>query len=153
MDGCKRRQRLYIKRPERLQSVQCAQIQFHLLPLTCCKLLWPLVILTHLTSIRIYGSHTKGSRLKMKWNPHTVFALSPSLSLSFPSFLPPVLEMGRCEFSASRWAWWACATPTSKRSTNVSATLAGVPNASPQLQTMSQQQQKKSPTALIARII
>lgn len=81
-----------------------------------------------------------------KWNKTpTLSSLSLTLSLPFPSFLPPVLEMGRCEFSASRWAWSACATPTSKRSTNVSATLAGVPNASPQLQTMSQQQQNKPP--------
>lgn len=60
------------------------------------------------------------------------------LNTFFFAFLSAVLEMAKCEFSASRWDWWPCAMQTSKRSTNVSLMLAHVPNASPQLQTMSQ---------------
>lgn len=61
-----------------------------------------------------------------------------ALSLSLLSFLPPVLETAKCGYSASRWDWWACATQTSRRSTNVSLTLALVPNAPPRWGTISQ---------------
>lgn len=88
-----------------------------------------------LASVWIYylstiHSHWDNSPFK---NPY----LTPSLYF-LSSFFPVVLGMAKCEFSASRWDWWACAMQTCKRSTNVSLTLAQVPNASPQLQTMSQ---------------
>lgn len=67
-----------------------------------------------------------------------IVALLSCLSLSLSLFLPSVLETAKCGFSASRWDWWACATQTSRRSTNVSVTLAPTPNAPPQWATMSQ---------------
>lgn len=45
--------------------------------------------------------------------------LGDFLLTSLLSF-PVVLGTAKCEFSASRWDWWACAMQTSKRSTNVS---------------------------------
>lgn len=75
-------------------------------------------------------------------NSRLFFFLSPSLSL--------VPEMAKCEFWASRWDWWACATQTSRRSTNVSGNACVcvcVFTPPPKLQTMSQNK-----TALIASI-
>lgn len=60
------------------------------------------------------------------------------MSLSLSLFLPSALETAKCGFSASRWDWWACATQTSRRSTNVSVTLAPAANAPPQWATISQ---------------
>lgn len=61
-----------------------------------------------------------------------------TFSFFYSSFFTPALETAKCEFSASRRDWWACAMRTSRRSINVSLMPARVPNASLQLQTMSE---------------
>ncbi len=82
-----------------------------------------------------------------EWHCSVYQLIIALLGIFFFFFFSLVLEMAKCEFSASRWDWWACAMQTSKRSINVSLMPAHVPNASPQLQTMSQNK-----TVLIASV-